>query len=214
MKRTDRAVFLAAMGGVLMLSTTARAGSGPEVHDGFYFRLSPNLGLLSVSESYEGAGVTSTGDASIGGLSFGGDLLFGGTPAAGLVIGGGLLFGTVKDPKIEAGSISVTASGTMLFVGAAAFANYYFDPTQGAYLQGMLGFATVDFVSSGGTSGGNDPSGPMFGFGGGYDFWIGDQWSIGPTARLVYAPLSVEAGGITAKDNTLYLTLGAAFTLH
>jgi hypothetical protein len=95
-----------------------------------------------------------------------------------------------------------------------AAVNYYFDPTAGGYVQGLLGFAALDAVSSDGSSGGNDPTGPVFGIGGGYDFWVADEWGIGPNLRLMYAPTTYSDGGITAKYNVLSIQIGAGATFH
>lgn len=91
---------------------------------------------------------------------------------------------------------------------------YYFNPNDGFHLQGLLGFGALDYVSSSGQSGGNDPTGPFFGLGLGYDFWVADQWSIGPFVRVLMAMTSVEAGSSKAEQSYFSPTIGAAFTLH
>ena len=103
----------------------------------------------------------------------------------------------------------------MLFLAAAAFVNYYvIDPTDGLNLQALIGYGAVDFVSEEGTSGGNDPTGPVLGFGVGYDFWVASEFSIGPFARLIWAPMSADAGGVSSSVTYLAPTIGAAFTYH
>jgi outer membrane autotransporter protein len=189
---------------IALVAGTAEAD--PRTHDGFFLRLGPNLGPAMVSYSVEGA----SADADISGFTFGGDLLLGGTLAPGFVLGGGLLVASTSNPTFEAGGQEFETDGTMLLAGAALFGQYYFDPTQGFHAQALLGYAALDFVSPNGASGGNDPSGVMLGIGAGYDFWVADEWSIGPFARLVFSSLSVDQASFTY----IYPNIGAAFTLH
>jgi opacity protein-like surface antigen len=174
----------------------AAPAGGARTHDGFYFRIGPNFGPLIGTAKIEAAGL-SGGESDYSGFTYGGDLMFGGTPAPGLVSGA-----------------EGTADGTLIMAATALFANYYLDPTQGLFFQGLAGFAVVDFVTAGGQSSGDDPTGFVFGAGAGYDFWIGDEWSVGPLARVVYAPTSSESGGVTSKFNYLFPSIGVGFTLH
>jgi opacity protein-like surface antigen len=191
----------------------AAPAGGARTHDGFYFRIGPNFGPLIGTAKIEAAGL-SGGESDYSGFTYGGDLMFGGTPAPGLVIGGTILWASTKDPTVKAGGAEGTADGTLIMAATALFANYYLDPTQGLFFQGLAGFAVVDFVTAGGQSSGDDPTGFVFGAGAGYDFWIGDEWSVGPLARVVYAPTSSESGGVTSKFNYLFPSIGVGFTLH
>lgn len=189
------------------------AGAAPRTHDGFHLRLGMNLGPLNVHETVEVGALEQESD--IGGFGAGIDVLLGGTVAPGLVLGGGLVYGQVQDPKVETGAVSANADGTMLFVGIPFFVTYYLlGPAEGLFVQGMLGGGAVDFVSTEGQSGGNDPTGLIVGLGVGYDFWIGNEWSVGPMARLVHGALSAEANGAKATDSTTFVTVGAGFTYH
>lgn len=165
-----------------------------------------------MNSKVEGGGAA--GEADYSGFHGGTDLMFGGSPVKGLAIGGALILGRTTDPKVKVGAIEGTADGDLLFAGVGLFADYYLDPHKGLHFQGMIGFSAADFVASNGTSGGNDPTGTFFGIGAGYDFWIGDEWSIGPFARVLYAPMSAEAGGLTNKVTYLYPSIGLALTLH
>ena len=210
---THRACLVA--GSFIAVSLTAAvAQAEPETHDGFFLRLGANVGPGSVSETIE-VGGTEGPEASFSGLTFGFDLMLGGTPAPGLVIGGALLTTTTSDPSFEQGSVKGTADGTLLMAGVAAFANYYFDPTQGLHGQLILGYGAVDFVRPNGASGGgNDPTGLLAGLGVGYDFWLGGEWSVGPFARVLYGSMGASAGSASSSVTYLYPSIGAAFTLH
>lgn len=206
--------ILAGVAAATLFSSAALADSMPETHDGFFLRLGLNLGPASATRTAEFNGTEVGGEATLSGFSGGFDLMMGGTPADGLVIGGALTTITTSDPDVESGGRSASLDGTMIFAGIGVFANYYLNPNEGLHFQGLLGFGTVDLVDSDGNSGGNDPSGPYFGVGVGYDFWVSDEWSIGPFGRVLYAATSYEEGGGKLKVNYLYPSIGAAFTYH
>jgi hypothetical protein len=219
MKRIGLSIGLIAAGLCFSGLASAQAAAPPpdaggaHTHDGFYFRIGLNIGPLMTTATPEVNGTEGT-EAKYSGLHTGTDLMFGGTPVPGLAIGGALVTNFTSDPTVKAGSVEGKADGTMIFSGIAAFGDYYFDPHGGGHVMLMLGFAAADFVSSSGSSGGNDPTGPMVAIGGGYDFWIGNEWSVGPVARILYAPLSAEEEPLKVKYSYLYPSIGVAFTLH
>ena len=206
------------VGLILGCSVTAFLASGAalaedELHDGFFLRLGLNLGPMMVTQSVDGLGGTSA-EVETGGFSYGYDLLIGGSPVEGLSIGGALVGVNTPDPTRKYGGVERTLDGTMLFVGLGAFVNWYFDPEAGGHIQFLGGFGALDYVSDAGQSGGNDPTGMFLGFGGGYDFWVSSNWSIGPFGRILYAPLSAESGSITVETSTLFPSIGVSFTYN
>ena len=182
------------------------AAPGARTHDGFFFRIGLNFGVGSLSND-----VTSFGEESISGFALGNDFLFGGTPVPGLVIGGGLMSTYGPKPKYELAGVERELDGTLYMFGLAGFVQYYIDPHEGFHIQAFAGYGALDFVTDAGQSGGNDPHGPFFGGGLGYDFWVGDQWSIGPFGRVLYGTMSAEGSDSVSY---LYPSIGAAFTLH
>ena len=96
------------------------------------------------------------------------------------------------------------------------FIQYYFDPTSGFYLQGYVGYASGNsqYDSGGTTYQSESATGPAFGIGLGYDFWISDQWSIGPEFRFLYASLKYSGSGPDEEDKVYIPTLSIAGTLH
>lgn len=205
-------VYMKRMVGILCalaaVGTWSASASAEEyTHDGFFMRFGFNVGPLIGSQSVEG---TSAADGDFGGLTLGYDLYLGGTPVDGLVIGGALIGATTSNPSFESDAGEGELDGTLILAGVALFGNYYFDPTQGFHIQGLLGYAVVDAVSDSGQSGGNDPTGIMFGLGAGYDFFFASQWSVGPFARLTYASTSYETYNFTH----IYPSIGATITLH
>lgn len=219
MKRIGLSIGLLAAGLCFSGIASAQAAAPPpdaggaETHDGFFFRLGLNFGPLIASEKIEINGQEGP-EADYSGLTIGTDILIGGTPIPGLAIGGALIGASTRDPTVKQGDFEAEADGTLLVLGVGAFADYYFDPHSGGHVQLLLGFAAADFVRASGSSGGSDPTGLMVGLGGGYDFWIGDEWSIGPFARILYSPLSAEENGAKDKVSYLYPSIGVAFTLH
>jgi outer membrane autotransporter protein len=204
---------LAAGFAAAMVFSPGSAKADPQTHDGFFLRLGLNLGPSFTTAQAEVNGQEGP-EQKLSGFTTGFDLLLGGSPMPGLVIGGGLLGATTSNPTIEVGDIEGEGDGTLIFGAAAAFANYYFDPKQGLHIQGLVGFAVLDAVSSEGTSGGNDPTGIGLGLGIGYDFWISDEWSIGPFGRVLYGSLSASEGPLSVGYTYLYPNIGVAFTLH
>jgi outer membrane autotransporter protein len=204
---------LAAGCAAAMVFAAGSAKADPQTHDGFFLRLGLNLGPSFTTAQVEAGGQEGP-EQKLSGFTTGFDLLLGGSPMPGLVIGGGLLGATTSDPKIEVGDFEGEGDGTLIFGAAAAFANYYFDPQQGLHIQGLVGFAFLDSVSSEGQSGGNDPTGIGLGLGVGYDFWISDEWSIGPFGRILYGSLGASEGPLSVSYTYLYPNVGVAFTLH
>ena len=74
------------------------------------------------------------------------------------------------------------------------FVDYYPDETGGFHLQGFVGYAQVAFEtqSAGRSKESQQPDGLALAGAAGYDFWVGDQWSLGLLFRVLYAPLSVD----------------------
>jgi hypothetical protein len=64
----------------------------------------------------------------------------------------------------------------------ASFADIYPDPKGGFHIMPTFGWGVL-FPAPG------VPTGPFFGCGVGYDYWVGSQVSMGVMARLTYAPL-------------------------
>ncbi len=150
------------------------------------------------------------------------EFMLGGTPAAGLVIGGALLGHGIAEPTVERGGQEVTAENTTLSLGVIGpFVQYYFDPKSGFYLQGLLGFASgrarTEF--QGLTFESEPASGGAITIGGGYDFWVGEQWSLGPELRFLFASLKAEddqfGGTTTDYDYSVFIpSLSFTVTLH
>ncbi len=129
------------------------------------------------------------------------ELLIGGTPGAGLVVGGGFVGQDITDPdlEVEVGGFEedelFELDGSLGLVLLGPFLDWFPEDRGGFHVGAMLGFGGI------GLSGGDDDDVSQ-GWGGsfwaGYDFWVGDQWSLGVEGRAVYLATSrdLEEGGI------------------
>jgi hypothetical protein len=208
MKHTLGLLGLAAS---LFVSSQAAAQSAPHEHDGLYARLGAGVPFAFGSAKYDAGGP----EADISGVGFATELALGGTLAPGLVLGGGLYQMILPSPKYEVDGEETTLgahhAGTL-----GPFVDYYFDPNQGFHAQAalLLSFLVID-EKDGGSEG---ASGGGFGamLGAGYEFWIGDQWSVGPLFRFTYGRVTVKGNDTDVEQNVTLMApaLLAAFTYH
>ncbi|MBK8999330.1 MAG: autotransporter domain-containing protein [Myxococcales bacterium] len=203
------------------------AKEGVHEHDGFFLRFGIGYAYANVAVKVK---EPDTGEeATLKGSGIGiGLAMIGGTVAPGFVLGGALLGHGFSEPDFEVTDAAGnkrdvdTADETLTFSVIGLFGQYYFDPTSGGYLQALIGFGQLDDGDDDDDSSEERPSGAVFGIGGGYDFWVGEQWSIGPELRLMYAPLkyerTVSLGGISATTkqdwNTTVVSLMFTATMH
>lgn len=213
MKSTISNILLAGAAAVAAVSVSSTALAEPRTHDGFYFQGQAGLGYLSASQEY--AGTTTT----ISGVTTPVSILLGGTVGP-VVIGGGFFADHAAAPggSVEGSGVSQSVDlpdVTMTLVGFGVFADIYPDPTTGLHFQPFLGYAALGRSYRGETSN-NDPVGPVLAIGAGYDWWVGDEWSIGVMGRFAYAPLKFEApAGVDSPTvSTIAPAILATFTYH
>jgi hypothetical protein len=207
-------------GGVVAMATMAPGTTRAEeaapkeeaAHGGFFLRVIGNFGPSNVTETIEINGATGP-ESEIGGTATGFDLLMGGTVMDGLVIGGAIVTSFASDPTVKSGSLETTIDGLMTFMAAALFGQYYIAPVPGLYAQVMLGYGAVSVETSAGSAG-NDPSGPVYSLGAGYDFWLTDSLGVGAFGRVLLGSLSYEAGTSKSNDSYMMPSLGLNLTLY
>jgi hypothetical protein len=176
-----------------------RSADPARLHDGFYLRLSAGLGSLSASFDDK----TANGETLDGtNPAFGADFALGGSPRPGFVIGGALMY-QGGNLDLRRGLERAPSRGVSLAV-AGFFIDFFPAPRRGFHLGGLIGPAVLAVKNVG------DGLKPTAGAGVaawlGYDFWVGDEWSLGPTLKLVGA-----ATGDTESDSSdLSATSGAA----
>lgn len=172
---------------------SAATGSSPRQHDGFYLRFGLGGGVAQDSYSVDVLGA-SAGKGTIkgGGALF--EAFIGGTVGKHWVLGGGVIEVSLVSPKDEFDGVTRPTGDTTYSLGAGVFyASYYFDPSDGWYLQGYTGFGVGSVKqTSTGESKTDDYGavGGVVGFGGGWETFVGDEWSLGVGAGLTYAQLT------------------------
>jgi hypothetical protein len=168
--------------GKIDLSTSpppALVGRSYHMHDGFYLRASVGLGSLGATFDDDHR---SGKDLSGSGLSLGMDLMIGGTPSPGFTVGGALLAQGAFSANFDRDSDDEEDRSLSLLV-VGPFVDGFPDANRGWHLGGMLGLASanIEDTSADGLS-------QTLGVGGafwlGHDFWVADEWSMGPMFRL------------------------------
>ncbi len=204
-------ITVSGMLGALFVSGTAEA-SEPETHDDFYLRMSIGGGPGSIDEEMETPAASS--EAELSSTTTRIEFLFGGTPVPGLAIGAGLIGHTMSNPTLTVGDVELETDDTSVNVSQLAlFINYFPDPHGGFNVLGSVGLGSTT-VRVADVTADTDTSGAVFGFGLGYDFWVGDEWSIGPTLNIAYGVLSAEENSVTVTDTFFSPSLSLSFLYH
>jgi hypothetical protein len=161
-------------------ATTAPCAQPPGayLHDGFYLRLGNGFGYVATS------GDGPLGNASVSGvgpLSF---LAIGGNVERGLVVGGTIGSATTRQTLKGApagGPGKVTAGPFNL----GAFIDWFPNPTAGWHVGGSLGLGGPSLSDDNVRWAGIGLAGSVFG---GYDAWIGPEWSLGVSLLAMGSP--------------------------
>ena len=173
------------------------------------------IGYAHLKTSMRETEPVSANRGTISGGGVGVSLMLGGTPAKGFVLGGALISHAVPEPTLEQSGQEATLDDETMTLGTLSlFGQYYFDPEEGGYLQALLGYGQVDVYDDNSPDDREKPDGVIFGVGGGYDFWVSDQWSLGPELRIMYAPLKYDRDGLRGDFNTTAISLFFTGTLH
>jgi hypothetical protein len=177
-------------------------------------------------------GASST-TGSAGGFAGATELAIGASPIPGWALGGGVYTTTIPSPSSDDLEFDVLPGGqryeftlTQLAL-FAIFSDVYPMPDTGFHVQGGAGMAVL--VMGLGTSTGSlatsedrGPTtqahtavGPGMMLGLGYEWWIGNEWSLGALARFTYGWTSGDDGdGVSWDHQTGSMTLLAGFTYH
>jgi outer membrane protein with beta-barrel domain len=194
----------------LAAETAARPAhaADPRTHEGFQFRGVIGGGYLSDSESPE--------SATISGPAAGFELYVGGNVIPGLAVGGFLGGASAANPSVSLNGQSLgtatNASLTLAMIGP--YVDWYFDPTGGFHLMGMLEFTRLAVTTGGGGVSSETPVGGGIGAGVGYDFWLSDTFSMGVLGRVNFSSNSYSDGGTNFTDKTINPMLFLSFSYH
>jgi hypothetical protein len=155
---------------------TKRRAESVRNHDGWYIRLGFNLGYAIDSAELGGSSMKSHGF----GAFF--DYALGGNVSEHWVLAFGHHLLGVFSPATTVDGAELEREHTAFYHLFGVLLDYYPDSHAGLHFTGTFGMAYADvFVQ---TDEDLD-SGVGVAFGGGYDVWIGNQWSLGAGARLV-----------------------------
>jgi hypothetical protein len=200
---------------------------GIHTHDGFYFRIALGFGGLVASGAVRD-NARDANEGSVTSLGALGELALGGTVGSGLVIGGGtwnavpinptmkyrtLASGeTPASPEVEVSEPKVSAHGLL-----GPFIDWYVQPEKGLHIQAAIGLANGGYEEPGD----NHDTITLWGFGGmlgvGYEWWVGEQWSMGLLARATSGSISgVDPTDKNEEHSVLFVAPGAllTFTYH
>jgi hypothetical protein len=173
---------------------------GVREHDGLYLRFAGGLGIgRDRAESSEDFENIDTGDAESfdgAGSAFAAatEVAIGFTPLRGLVLGVAVYSATI--PALELESTSIADGSYEYEVSQLAIfsphVDFYLNPDRGLHFQGGFGFATYIAGQAYPSLDGPDArahtaTGLGFMLGVGHEWWVGDQWSLGLLARVLYA---------------------------
>ena len=190
---------VAAFATVAALSGHSHAAA--HTHDGFYLHFNAGLGYLSTSAEAAGSKVEYSG------ITFPSTLLLGGTVGP-VVIGGGFFGDYAPSPTASLNGVEYPSSAdvTMTLIGIGVFCDIYPDVTKGLHFQPFVGWGGLE-TSVNGNVGGSDPTGLVLAVGGGYDFFISDNWSFGGMVRIAYAPLKLNDVSYSTFSPSLLATI-------
>ncbi|MBN1656729.1 MAG: hypothetical protein JXA30_23350 [Deltaproteobacteria bacterium] len=197
----------------------AQSSSKAKTHDGFYLRMSLGVQYAGFDRSVEADSESVVGyesDSEITGIGGTGEITLGGTPARGLVLAGSWIGGNIANDVVKRDDgTELELDGMLQFSMLGFTIDYYFDEEGGFHLGGTIG---------GAVAGAPLPEESLFefigGWGGaiavstGYDWWVGQQWSLGVLGRILFAGVKGEdeREGITASEESGYLSFGLLFT--
>ena len=170
------------------------AGPGAFTHDGFYLRLSSGIGGLAIGGSGPGSSPKLSGFASSTMLAIGG------TPSRGFAVGGAIAARSVTSPQTSGFPGDVTdVQASQLGV----FVDWFPSEHRGWHVGGLLGIGTLRIQTVQGDEVNLSFAGQAFG---GYDFWIGPEWSLGIQGVLGF---STQSPMMDANQNDSGYSLGS-----
>jgi hypothetical protein len=162
------------------------------LHDGLYYRVAFGAGHFRAR---------SENGSSVSGWGFSPEFWIGGSPVVGLALGGTVGFLLVPNPDAAitaadsdgAGDVSGEARGIVTYSTIGVFADYYPMPRAGLHIMTGLNLSSFKFTADSGQE--SQPASGLGVFAGvGYEWWAGEQWSVGPLVRLHWASVSDDGG--------------------
>jgi hypothetical protein len=200
---------LAPPAGKIDLTTPPPGPSTPRsyhMHDGFYARASIGIGSLSATVDDDSPSRDSL-KGSGGSLHL--NLLIGGSPSPGLAIGGALLAEGTASVDFDRNDVHVVDRSMSLAI-LGPFIDGFPRPSRGWHFGGTLGLARL---SLGSTS--LDKRRDTNGIGGafwlGNDFWVAEDWSVGPLLKFTGALTKASDPDISAGSFSISILFTALY---
>lgn len=186
-------------------------------HDGFYLRF--GIGAAYGKVVSEGSAGSIDLKATFTGWGPAYELLIGGTLGSGFVLGGGFIGQDITEPKVEidvgGGTIQESAVAKDEALGVLVlgpFVDFFPDEKGGLHFGAEIGLGAIGLQDESGDS----ATGLGASLWGGYDFWVGKQWSLGPEARFLMVRTERKIGTIDAtfEDSAMGFHLMFSALLH
>lgn len=187
-------------------SSSARANSQPQTHDGFLFRLTLGLGYQGWSVS-DGVGT----QIELSGFGLSSSISLGGVVAENIAIHGDFfgLAAVSPNASVNGEDVGEATDSSISLTGLSAGATYWVMPLN-LYLSASLGLAKASIEVEG------DDTSADWGFGVramiGKEWWVADEWGIGLMAELTWANVPVESED--ASSSYLGFNVGASLTFN
>lgn len=175
---------------------------GVHLHDGLYLRFGIGGGMVASRGTFEPALVLGGDKVRGGGVAI--DTMLGGAVRPGLSIGGAVLVQEATRPRLTWDSGATEPGNDVSFGLVGPFVDWHVDPRGGFHVGALLGVAIYE--TKDGNTGSQVASEQGYGVAPhvGYDFWIGEQWSMGVLARGLYAGTSAAfSDGSSSKHSTV-----------
>jgi hypothetical protein len=168
-------------------------------HDGFYARFGLGFSGFGDTVALEGPNNSFRDQGLVTGFSTVSELAFGGTFKNGFVLGAGLYTASIETPFVFEGNGRPLPSEFRrpeMFGLLGIMGDFYPNPRRGLHMQGALGVAALTGLNPGADLWSDRHAavgaGAMLGLG--YEWWVGEQWSIGVLGRGMAAAMTEDDG--------------------
>jgi hypothetical protein len=160
-------------------------------------------------------------EIDLSGLAIPVELSLGGTVGRGVVLGVGSFGASIPTLTLETssdfGDLETETDAVLSTIGP--FIDVYPNPEQGLHIQAGVAYAVIAASEDDDELLGDDYAGGGFALmaGVGYEWWVGEQWSVGVLGRIQYASATLEADSGDLPDSDVSLIVPAALftaTLH
>jgi hypothetical protein len=194
-------------------------------HDGFYFRFALGGAGLSFAGDNVKSDQQQIDGASLDGKGFAipVHIALGGTVAPGLVLGGAIVGAQAATPQFSLRNYGQELTGdlgTITISSLGPFVDYYFNPKNGLHALAAVSYLTASVAEGSPTTDGlhvpaKDLSGTGFSLaaGIGYEWWVGEQWSLGALAAVQYGSATVKSSNDDFEAKLAFLLPGVLGTV-